>query len=267
MGMSGYYHPKSKSIGMPMKPRMPTPKKYGGGGGGGWGGGGINRGSGLPSYGPSPSRGTPSVPAPSPRTPTNSQIEMPPAEQYNPGSYSNPNLEVMANYGKGLMDPESDYYKRMSQSMRDQIGRQSAASQRAAALRSAHSGAGTQSPEMMASAADIGTAGMQAQGQAEANLRLQAPQIGAGMLQSTFQPELGYSQLEEGSNQFGAGLSENARQFGVSAGIQQQGMSNQMAAMQAQMAQQAQMFNAQQQAEQQRMQWEAMMQQMALQYS
>ena len=114
--------------------------------------------------------------------------------------------------------------------------------------------------------ADIKQSGLEAQGQAEAGLRLQAPQIGAGMLQSTFAPQLGYSQLNEQSSQFGAGLGENQRQFGANVGLRQQEMANQMAQWQAQMANEANMWNAQAQQQQQQMEYQAMLDAMSQSY-
>jgi hypothetical protein len=181
----------------------------------------------------------------------------------------------MAGYGKGMLDPDSDYYQRLSQGMAQRIGAQSAAQQRAAAMRGAWGGFGAgASPERLQTQADLGQAGMEATGQAEAGLRLAAPQIGAQMLQSTFNPQLGYNQLTEGSRQWAGSLGEQSRQFGygqqaqqnqfgANLALQQQQMANQMAQAQAGYSQQANMFNAQMQADQQRMQWEAMMNQMA----
>jgi hypothetical protein len=174
----------------------------------------------------------------------------------------------MAEQARGLMDPNSDYYKRLSAGMQRQIGQQSAAQERGAALRGAWGGLGAgASPELLATQADISQAGLEAQGQAEAGLRLQAPQLGMQGLQSTFQPQLGYHQLGEGSRQFGAGMGEQARQFGAGLGLQQQQMAAQAAQQQAQMQQQMAMFNAQAQnqfsmADRQR-QHELMMQQMS----
>jgi len=156
--------------------------------------------------------------------------------------------------------------------MQRQIGAQSAAQERSAALRGAWSGlGGGQGGEAMMNMADIGQAGREAQGQAEANLRLQAPQLGMQGLQSTFQPQLGYNQLNEGGRQFGAGLTEQARQFGGNLALQQQQMAQNAALAQAQMGMQGSMFNAQQQnqynMQNMQNQYNLMLQQMALGYS
>lgn len=163
--------------------------------------------------------------------PATTQIDFPEAQPYDPFGGS-PELEgdlgVMSERGRGLMDPESDYYKRLSAEMQRQIGGQAGAQQRSAALRGAWGGlGGGMGGEVMQTQADIGQAGLEAQGLAESGLALQAPQIGAGMLQSTFGPQLGLSGLEEGSRQFGAGLGEQSRQFGAGLGLEQQRMAQQ----------------------------------------
>lgn len=199
--------------------------------------------------------------APTIQTPTanpavNTQLNMPPAQTYTPyggggGGAGAPgqlgtNLDQMTQFAQGMMDPNSDYYKRLSSAMQEQIGKQTAAQQRAAALRAAQSGlGGGMGAERMATTADIGQAGLEAQGQAEANLALQAPQLGMQGLQSTFSPYLGVQQLGEQSRQFGANLGEQARQFGAGMGLSQQQMAQQMAYQQAQMQLQQQLANQQ----------------------
>lgn len=185
------------------------------------------------------------APAPLPQQPS-AQLDLPPAQQYVPAHAGQGplggRLEQMAGYGQGLMDPGSDYYKQLSQTMQEQIGKQAAAQGRAAALRGAWGGlGGGASPELLATQADIAQAGLGAQGAAEAQLALRAPQMGAGMLQSTFGPELGLQQLAEGSRQFGAGMGERARQYGGNLALQQQQMAQQQAWQQAQLQQQQQL--------------------------
>ena len=149
-----------------------------------------------------------------PQQPVTTQLDFPQAQTYDPFR-GNPQLEgdlgFMSESGRGLMDPESDYYRRLSGEMQRQIGAQSGAQQRSAALRGAWGGlGGGQGGEVMATQADIAQSGLEAQGVAESGLALQAPQIGAGMLGSTFAPQLGMSRLGEGSRQFGAGLAEGS---------------------------------------------------------
>lgn len=184
----------------------------------------------------------------------NAQFSMPPAQQYQAGGGSVQGVPELLGAGKGLLQPGSDYYQRLSEAMQQQIGAQSAAAQRASALRGAWSGFGAgAAPETMATSADIGRAGLEASGQAQANLALQAPQLGMQALQSTFSPQISMRQLGEQSRQFGAGLGEQARQFGVGAGLQQQQLAAQQAWQQAQLQQQAQLAQQQQAMQQQQM--------------
>ena len=126
--------------------------------------------------------------------------------------------------------------------MQQQIGGQAAAGQRSAALRGAWGGlGGGQGGEVMQTQADIGQAGLEAQGQAEAGLALQAPALGMQGMQSTFAPYLGIEQMGEQSRQFGAGLGEQQRQYGGNMAFQQQQMAGQQAWQQAQLQQQQQM--------------------------
>ena len=169
-----------------------------------------------------------------------------------PGSSNNMNLEsnlgYMAGAGRGMMDPGSDYFQQLASEMQGQIGQSAAASQRAAALRGAQSGfGGGQGGEVMQTAADIGQSGLEAQGQAMANLRLEAPKLGAEMLGSTFGTHLGMEQLGEGSKQFSAGLGEGARQFGANVGLQQEQMAAQRSFQEQQFAMQQQQWQQQQQ--------------------
>lgn len=227
---------------------------FGGGVGGGYGGGfGSFGGAGMPSYSPPPAPKLPTQPS--------AQVKMPPAKQYNPYQTGqaqglNQNIGQVSQAGAGLLDPNSDYYQQLSQGMQRQIGEQSAAQQRAAALRGAYSGfGGGAAPETMATTGDISQAGLEAQGQAEAGLALQAPGMGAGMLSSTFSPLMGLQQLQEQSRQYGAGLGEQARQFGVNTAMQQQGLAGEQAWRQAQL-----------QAQQQQAQQDALMRQMSMMY-
>lgn len=223
-------------------------------------------GGGLPTMQPGAQR-APSAGGGAPSGAT-AQMQMPQAQRYKTQTYKDPNLGFMAGQGRGLMDPESDYYKRLSAGMQQQIGAQSAAQQRAAALRAAWGGmGGGRGGEMMQTSADISRGGLEAQGLAEAGLRLQAPMAGAQMVQSTFQPQLGYHQLTEGGRQFGAGLAEQARQHGIGAALQQQQIAAQQAQAQQQFAQQQQQFQQQMAQRNRELEWKAMMQQMAQLYA
>lgn len=205
--------------------------------GGPWGGpsGGVKpgyAGRGSKGGGGAPSR--PSSPTLSPATTTMSFPAAAPFDPYEEDPRLAEDLGAMSEYGKGLMDPESDYYRRMSAEMQRQIGEQAGAQGRGAALRGAWSGMGAgASPELMATQADISQAGLEAQGVAESGLRLEAPKLGAGMVQSTFGPRLGVSRLGEESRRYGAGMAEGARQFGAGLGMRQQEMAADRAAREA----------------------------------
>lgn len=116
--------------------------------------------------------------------------------------------------GTGLLDPSSDYYQRLVEGMKSRIGKEAGGNYRAAALRAAQGGfGGGQSGELMDMQADIGRAGLEAQGEAGANLRLEAPKTGASMALGAGGLTLGGEQLEEGGRQFDVGTEEGARQF------------------------------------------------------
>lgn len=157
----------------------------------------------------------------------------------------------------GLMQPGSDYFKRLADQLQGRIGAQGEAAQRATALRGAYAGfGGGMSPEAMQAAGDIGAAGQQAMGAAGADLALAAPQLGLQAMQGTFAPQLGWGQLGEQAREFGLGqqlsreqLAEQSRQYGAGlgqqAGLTQQQLAAQQAWQQAQLWQQQQMANIQ----------------------
>ena len=219
---------------------------------------------------------------PQPAQPMNMQMNQPPPQQYKP--YQPPNinyqapgagqlgqsLDQMRGYSEGFMDPDSEYYQRLSEGMQENIGKQTEAKKRAAQLQSVYGGMGAGGAEMMQQQSDLGQAGLEQMGGAAADLRLQAPQMGMQALQSTFSPQLGlqgmqeqgrqfgqnlqqqYAGMGEQSRQFGAGLGEQGRQFGVSSGLQGQQMAQQAAMQQWEM--QMQQYMAEMQQQQQMMQ-------------
>ena len=142
----------------------------------------------------------------------------------------------------GLMDPGSDYYQAMLQQMRGDLGAQTAAQQRGAALAGAESGFGAgASPEMMQMQSQLGEAGLEAQGRAATDLNLAAPQLG---LQFANMARQGFENL--------ANFGEGQRQFDVGTGLEQQRMAQQMEQWRQQMEfqrwlEQQQMMNQQQQ--------------------
>jgi hypothetical protein len=176
---------------------------------------------------------------------------MPAYQKYQPGQYHDPNLDIMAGKGAGLMDPGSEYYQALLNRMQTDIGKSAGAGQRAAALRGAWSGFGAgASPEMMMTAADIGQSGLEAQGEAAGQLATAAPRLGMEMMGRTFAPRQAEFGRTQQDIQFGAGMDERARQFGAGVGLQQQQMANQQAQFAAQQAAQQQQwadaFNLQQ---------------------
>lgn len=99
---------------------------------------------------------------------------------------------LMEQYGKGLMDPGSDYSRRLAEEMRREIGEQSAAGGRSAALRAAWSGfGGGASPELLSTQGDIATAGLEATGRGAAGLALAGPQLGLQALGAPLQAQMG----------------------------------------------------------------------------
>ncbi len=124
--------------------------------------------------------------------------------------------------GAGLLDPGSEYYQRLMEGMKGRIGKEAAGQQRSAALRAAQGGfGGGQSGELMDVQGNIGRAGLEAQGEAGANLRLEAPKLGANMALGAGGLALGGEQLAEGGRQFDVGSAEGARKFDQSQSQQQ----------------------------------------------
>lgn len=166
------------------------------------------------------------------------------------------NLRELSGYGSDLLDPNSDYYKELVSRMRGDIGKSTAASKRSAALMGAEQGFGAgASPEVMSVMGDIGEAGRIAEGEAMGDISLAAPQLGAGMMASTFGPGVSLEGIGEQSGQFGAGLreagvvgragmAEGARKYGVGVGLEQQRMAENRAQREAEMRTQQQQWEA-----------------------
>ncbi len=120
----------------------------------------------------------------------------------------------VAKAGAGLLNPGSDYFQRLMDGMKTRLGKESGAKYRSAALRASQGGfGGGQSGELMDVQGDISRAGIEAGGEAGANLRLEAPKLGAGMALGAGGLQLGGEQLIEGGRQFDKGLTEGARKF------------------------------------------------------
>ncbi len=89
----------------------------------------------------------------------------------------------MSQYGAGLLDPNSPMSQRWMEEMREQIGNQTDAAQRAAGYQAAQSGFGAgQSPELMQMQSDLGVQGLEAAGDATNDFMLRAPEMGLGAM-------------------------------------------------------------------------------------
>ena len=112
------------------------------------------------------------APAPSPSTPG--------ATPYGAAGQS---ADTLADFGSGLLDPESDMSKRWMEELRENIGRSTDAGQRAAGYQAAQQGfGGGASPEMLEMQQMLGVAGQEAEGQAASDFMLQAPGMGVDAL-------------------------------------------------------------------------------------
>jgi hypothetical protein len=155
-------------------------------------------------------------------------------------------LGKLSEVGAGLMDPDSEYYKRLVGGMREQIGKGTAADQRSQALRQAYAGGG-HTGEAQMNVADIGQAGLEAEGQAAADMRLKAPGMGAGILSDATGKRMGAEQYGHGAyqagSQYGHGAEQQAGQFGAGLGLEQQRMGLQAEIANQQAAQQAHQNN------------------------
>jgi hypothetical protein len=176
--------------------------------------------------------------------PVQTNIDIPEYEQYSPNTYHNPNLDVLSGYGEQLLDPGSDYYQQLLSQMRGDIGQQGAAAKRAAALSAAESGFGAGAgAARLGREGDIDYATQIGMGKGAGQLALAAPGMGASMMQSTFAPQMQEYGLTEQSQQYGHGAAEDARQFGVGVGLQEQGMANEMARFNATYGEQGRQFD------------------------
>lgn len=150
--------------------------------GGGFGGM-MGAGSMMTPGAPTPTPAPPSMPAPGPQMP------------YKPGAPGARDItSTMSGYGKGMLDPNSEYSKRMQEVLTGRIGEETEASKRLAAFQASQAGmGGGGSPELMAMLGDIDIAGMEAGGQASAEMMGQMPGMGLDFLGGALQGELGIS--------------------------------------------------------------------------
>ncbi|MGH2620936.1 MAG: hypothetical protein ACRDHG_10265 [Anaerolineales bacterium] len=169
---------------------------------------------------------------------------------YQPGAPQVQNLiNPLAEAGKGLLDPNSAYTQQMKGQMIGGIGQQTGAASRGAVLQAARAGYGTgQGAELLETQGDIARGGLEAQGQATADLQLQAPQLGAQMLNPALNAQMGL----QGND--------------LQAWLSQQNLGQQAQMQQAQMAMQQQQVQAQMAMDQARFEQEAKLRELAQMY-
>jgi len=126
----------------------------------------------------------------------------------------------LSQFGSGMMDPNSDYYKKMLQRMQQSIGAQTAGANRGAALTAAEQGFGAGlSPQQAQMIAGNTQAGQKAMGSAMTDLSLAAPGMGIQALGAGGNLSLGVGQLGESARQANQNLAETGRQFDVGSGF------------------------------------------------
>lgn len=189
--------------GRPMPPPRPQPAPTGGGGG----------------WTPPPPRGVPQQPPQQAQYGGGQAQYQPQQAQYQPygggapstGLYSQPTSMAsqegvagqLSDVMKGFLDPNSAYFQRLMERMRGEIGEQTETSQRAAALRAAQGGlGGGASTELLATQGELGTAGLEAAGQAAGDLALRAPAMGLQFGGAAGGMYGDISRLQEGGRQF-----------------------------------------------------------------
>lgn len=230
--------------GAPKTPQIPNVSYNPLGGGGGGSSGKIGWGTPQPAPRPPTQPTMPGLSSPmAPGGGTSTSMTMPSAQPHQtyqgPGGELGGLLSSVGGAGAGLLDPNSDYFRRLMEKMEAQMGRQTGARQQGAALRAARSGfGGGQSGELMAANRDIGVAGERAYGEAGANLLLEAPKIGGELASRAIGPMTDLERLGEQSSQFSSGQAEDARKFGVSTGVEQERMAAERSFQEAQLEQQ-----------------------------
>lgn len=99
---------------------------------------------------------------------------------------------AMQKTGQDFLDPGSDYTKRLNEQMARRIGDQTEAKKRSAALTASRSGLGSGAgAELMNLIGEIDREGLEATGEAAADLTLAAPQIGRSFLTPALSAQTG----------------------------------------------------------------------------
>lgn len=176
-----------------------------------WGGGG---GGGAPAPPPAAAP-APRAPTPAPQAPSPTSGGQSSTTSGTPYGAAGESAETLQDYGTGLLDPNSPESKRWMEELRENIGRSTEASQRAAGYMAAQGGVGAgASPETLEMETLLGVAGSEAEGQAASDFMLRAPTLGVDALgralggQTTMRgqdlsaqlAEMGFSQSGEQSN-------------------------------------------------------------------
>ena len=193
------------------------------------GGGTTSKGSGVPlSWGqpsgnvapppttaPPPRRAAPPPPPPPPPPAPAPQVSSPSSGSRTPYGAAGETADTLQDYGTGLLDPNSPESQRWMEELRENIGRSTEASQRAAGYMAAQGGVGAgASPEQLEMETLLGVAGREAEGQAASDFMLRAPTLGvdalgkAGGFHTTMRgqdlnaqlAEMGFTQSGEQSN-------------------------------------------------------------------
>ncbi len=158
---------------------------------------------------------------------------------YQPGAPKTQGLiDSMSQAGQGLLDPNSDYSKRMREQMVGGIGQQTEAMQRGANLQASRAGFGSGAgAELLETQGDIGRAGLAAQGQAGADMTLKAPQLGGDLMRPALsaQTALQGQSLQGYMGQQGLDVQQQAQAFQAQLAQQQMEQDRQMQEAQMQM--------------------------------
>jgi len=192
--------------------------------------------------------------APTQQSQQSSQPQMP----YQPGAPKTQGLiDPLAEAGQGLLDPDSAYSQRMREQMVGGIGQQTEAMQRGAVLNASRAGFGTGAgAELLETQGDIGRSGLEAQGQASADMALKAPALGGQMMQAPINAQLALQ---------GQGLQGFMGQQQL--GAQQQAQIFQAQLAQQQQEQERQMEEARMQMQAQQLEQEMYLREMGMMYS
>lgn len=132
---------------------------------------------------------------------------------------------MLEQYGAGLLDPNSEYSRRLQEALTGRIGGETEAQKRLASFEAAQSGYGTgESAELMAALGDIGVGGEEALGGAMGDLMMAGPGMGLEFLQPAGTMEMGYEgqRLQEWRER--NAMEQQARQAAMQSAYQGRGL-------------------------------------------